>query len=184
MKLSGETVDFQRPLFGVDAYVAGTSIHSLLSDLWHSKFNPPTYFTIRDLHLTIKKVEIMARKRSPGTVTSAAPAQFRFINVQIEETAYEDVMEFASEGESLLEAFVLLLETGYKFSFSLNAQNDMFVCAMTDRRDGSATENACLTGAADNWYDALRVVLYKHTVILKQNWNDPTLLASAKRRIM
>jgi len=93
-------------------------------------------------------------------------------------------MERYQDGDALMDAMQRYMEIGYKFSFAVNKQNDMVSASMTDRREGSESENACLTGSSDSWYDALKVVLYKHEVILKSNWSEQASAAVARRRIM
>lgn len=177
-------MSFQRYLIDPATYDPGRSTRSLIRALWSIKYNAPTFYTIQTVHALLREIEEMTRTRKNARERQSSDKSFRFLNVSIEDADYDDVMDFAREGDKLLEALVMLMETGYKFSFSLNNQNDLFVCAMTDRRVGSQTENTCLTGAADSWYDALRVCLYKHTIILKQDWANHEALAVTKRRIM
>ena len=126
----------------------------------------------------------MARKRVPQVEQTPKQGEFRFLNVPIDEDAYEDVMSEYQDGDALMDGMQRYMEIGYKFSFAVNKQNDMVICSMTDRRAGSAYENACLTGGSDSWYDALKVVLYKHEHILRSDWAQAASVAQIRRRLI
>jgi len=177
-------MDFQREIPGVSWSSPGLSVGSCHRALIEVRYAPPTWYTIRSLTGLIRELEIMARKRSNKVPTTKNPGEFRFMNVPVPDDAYEDIMDKYSDGDALMDSFQLLMETGYKFGFALNAQNDMFICSMTDRRPESPTLNACLTGGADSWYDALKVTLYKHQVLLQSDWTKAEGVETVKRRLI
>ena len=177
-------MDFQRQLPGFDTGTAGTSIDTLHNALLSIRYAPLTRHTMRSLSCLVKDMEAVARTRSKDKPAITTSKEFRFINVALDDSAYDDIMDRYSDGDALMDAFQLYMETGYKFSFALNAQNDLVICSMVDRRDGSVTENACLTGGADSWYDALKVVMYKHEVILLSDWSKASEPGVVKRRLI
>jgi len=177
-------MDFQRELPGVSWGSPGTSVGGCHRALIEIRYAPPSWYTIRSLTSLVKDLETMARKRSNKVPVTRNGGDFRFINVPVPDDAYEDIMDKYSDADALMDSFQLLMEAGYKFGFALNAQNDMFICSMTDRRSDSATENACLTGGADSWYDALKVTLYKHQVLLQSDWSKAEGLDIVKRRLI
>jgi len=169
---------------GLGDIAPGRSHRSLKSDLLRHRYSYPSWFLIAQVNALTEDLHAMARARNKGQETVSKPGTFRFINVTIDETAYEEIMERYQDGDALMDAMQRYMEIGYKFSFAVNKQNDMVSASMTDRREGSESENACLTGSSDSWYDALKVVLYKHEVILKSNWSEQASTAAARRRIM
>jgi len=71
-----------------------------------------------------------------------------------------------------------------KVSFAVNGKNDLTICSFADRREDSATFGACLTGGADGWYDALRVTLYKYTLLLHGDLGEGEKANGARSRIV
>lgn len=69
--------------------------------------------------------------------------------------------------------FLLLSEAvsaGHKLSMTFNKQNDQFVCSFTGNDGTGKHEGFTLSGYAGDWYISLRVLLYKHCVLLESDW--------------
>lgn len=177
-------MDYQPYLPGFGSIEPGYSRRTTVNALLSIRYAPLTWYTMRALAGLIKELEDVARTRSKDKPPVSVNKEFRFINVALDDSAYEDIMDRYSDGDALMDAFQVYMETGYKFSFALNGQNDLVICSMTDRRPNSVTENACLTGGADSWYDALKVVLYKHEVILLSDWSKASDIGATKRRLL
>jgi hypothetical protein len=69
--------------------------------------------------------------------------------------------------------FVLLSDavaSGHKLSITFNKQNDQFVASFTGNEGTGKHEGYTLSAYASDWYNALRVLLFKHSVLLDARW--------------
>jgi len=93
-------------------------------------------------------------------------SKFYFVSCSVNPDAWEHIAGLYPTAEHTFDFLAAVLADGLKVSFAVNGKNDLTICSLTDRREGSASFGACLTGGADGWYDALRVVAYKYTALL------------------
>jgi len=59
----------------------------------------------------------------------------------------------------------------YKITFSLDPNNDTYVCSMTDTDANSDFGGYCLTGRGPTLLAAFASLMYKHTVKLAEGWD-------------
>jgi len=109
---------------------------------------------------------------------------FYFVNVAVDDDDLEGIAEAYGKPDGVFDALTGLLSEGLRVAFSVNARNDMTTCSLTDKREGSASQGATLSGSADGWYDALRVTLYKYHVLLGGDLTAGERVKGSKPRIM
>jgi len=126
----------------------------------------------------------MTGKRQNGSKGNAEKTNFYFVNCAVDASMWENVAEAYPLADDVFIALAGLLDDGYKVGFSVNTGNNLTTCSITDKREGSQTNGACLTAAADGWYDALRVGLYKFTMLLHGDLANATKADGGGVRIM
>lgn len=63
-----------------------------------------------------------------------------------------------------------LIMSGYKLTLSYNDANQSYSASLTCRDKASVNAGLTLSGYASTWYQALRVVLFKHEVVANGDW--------------
>lgn len=63
---------------------------------------------------------------------------------------------------------VAIVQSGWKTSFSWDDYNDCFIASCTQRDDGVANYNVCVTSRSENMFEALMLNIYKITVMFKE----------------
>jgi len=160
-------VDYQQYLLPPETFREGESWLSLRAQLRHHMNDGNWYQTTALVNMVVSKMEDRMGKSGNARKSVGSLDSFHFVNVPVSAEDWELVVQEFSEVEAVLASVGEFVAVGYKLSFSLNGQNQLTVCSLTDKREGSSTYGACLTGGADGWYDALRVVLYKFHCVLK-----------------
>lgn len=125
--------------------------------------------TLREVHtINILCIEAELRMRivAKGKTEYRPPDNFRFVTVTVSGEDVAKIDEAYGTPEAVFDFLQEAIAEGLKVSFASNEKNGMVVCSLYDRRKDSPSSGACLTGGAATWYDALRVVAYKYTVIL------------------
>lgn len=106
-----------------------------------------------------------SRKSKNGT-----SKEFRFINHDLDSKDKEWLEACDLDTEFPLTSLSDLVEAGYKFSLSNDVRNNTFVASITDRDEGSAFYNACLTGRGATPVDAWYSLCYRHLVLAQGDW--------------
>lgn len=132
------------------------------------------------MRLVLWERMMAGKKEQPKAEVSS----FYFVNVAVTEDDLPSIDELFPTPDTTFQIFTAVLDAGLKVGFSLNAKADMVVCSLTDRREGSPTVGACLTGGGEGWYVALCVVLYKYTALLHGDFANGNTGEGSKRRIM
>lgn len=116
---------------------------------------------------------IMARGKSPGGAKTEKGTQAgwtTFVEISVvglTQTALDDALP---DADTVFGMMAGLIERGYRLGVSYNPQNDAFIASWTCKNDGDANAGCTMTSFAGTWYDAIRVSLYKHFNIARQNW--------------
>jgi len=124
--------------------------------------------------------ETMARGRG-GSKTAAKPVTGQWTvwaEVKVPDEAWPDILQRYAGNDELTEAVALLLERGYRISFSTNPQNDTVTCSLTCKDDDSPNAGMTLTSFAGTWWEALMVSCYKHYVVSAEVWAGPDAAAT------
>lgn len=69
-----------------------------------------------------------------------------------------------------------VVSLGYKLGVSFDAGNACFIVSLTCKVENDVNEDLCMTARADDWLEALQLILFKHQVVCEgKSWQ-------AKRR--
>lgn len=128
--------------------------------------------------------EVMMARQGKGKQETTQLDTFYYVNVAITPMDWPLVEAEFPTVEGTLETLGALLLEGMKVSFSHNHQNQVTMCSLTDKREGSPTRGACLSGGADGWYDAFRVVLWKYLCVLKGDLSRENQASGGTLRLM
>lgn len=115
---------------------------------------------------------------------SEPQGKFYWVNAAVDEDDLPEINRLLPTPEVTFNLLTGVLLEGLKVGFSVNAKNDLTICSISDRREGSPTFGACLTGGADGWYDSLCVCLYKYTALLQGNLANGSTSNESKSRII
>lgn len=114
-------------------------------------------------------LRIMAgRKKEPGNLAGWEG----FAKVELSDSDKEAFGEWELIDEDVFVLMADLLNTGYKLTLSYSDQNNSYNAALTCKDIASPNKGYTLSGYATSWYQALRVVLYKHVVVTGGNWSN------------
>lgn len=108
---------------------------------------------------------------------------FHFVNVAVSDDDIDTIDELFPTADVAFGLLTGVLTEGFKVSFAVNSRNDMTICSLFDKREGSPTAGACLTGGGDGWYESLVVCLYKYTHLLQGDLGAAAADKGVKRRI-
>lgn len=118
----------------------------------------------------------MARKKaadSPGQEngkTGGGYGNWKFVRHQMSRDEKEQLREWNLDLETLGQMLDRLVDSDIKLSVALDAYNKCVTASLACRLQTSEDVNLILTGRAQSAYDAIRVVLYKHYVLLTDGW--------------
>lgn len=113
---------------------------------------------------------IMAVKKAQGK--EAKKAEFRgFINIDIPTDRKIEAKAFILQTEEISILIEQAVASQYKFSFTRNDKNDTYIASMQCNDGGSPNGGYVLSAHANHWYDALGVLVWKHFILLEQNWH-------------
>lgn len=127
--------------------------------------------------------ELMGKPQN-GSKQPAGTENFYFVNVRLQDDAWLMVAELYPTPDKVFDLLSELIANEHKVGFSLNGQSGLTTCSITDKRAGSPSFGACLTAAADGWYDALRVALYKFHTLLDGDLANGSRGSDERPRIM
>jgi hypothetical protein len=114
----------------------------------------------------------MARGKRKGVPTSPSNNSWntQFVDIPLTGVTMDEIVATFPKEEMVFDSLADLLEDGYRVGFAYNAQNDAVICSITCKDAQSVNAGMTFTAFAGNWYDALRVGLYKHYVVAEQVW--------------
>lgn len=128
-----------------------------------------TEYFVRRVNQYVSRIGVRMTTQKKGKAQSNGLENFHFVNCSVGPDDWVLVEAEFGEADGVFDSLALLLAQGFKVSFSVNHGNNLTIATLTDKRDVSLTYGACLTAGADGWYDALRVLLYKYHVVLKDD---------------
>lgn len=176
--------DFQNRLPWDFASIQGVNTRSLILDLWR-RWNDGNYsWVTRDINRIVDTIEERIRIMSPKPDSKFDASKFYFVSCSVSETDIPEIERLYPTPDTVFDFLVGVLAEGLKVSFAVNAKNDLTICSLTDKTEGSASYGGCLTGGADGWYDALRVVAYKYTALLHGDMSQGERGESKTMRIL
>jgi len=99
-----------------------------------------------------------------------APRVFdiEFVNVTLNESQRKDFKAwYATSFESLADEIGQVMVDDYRVSCNWDDNNQCFIATFTGKTDNRANPSRALSSRADNWFEALGINLFKHTVLFK-----------------
>lgn len=83
----------------------------------------------------------------------------------------EDVLVFLQES----------VTSGYKFTLVYNKQNDSYSASFTGGIGCGANAGYTLSAFSDSWFEAVKLLVFKHSVIADGDWSATALPARQRR---
>jgi len=93
-----------------------------------------------------------------------------FVDVKLTAEEKETYGQWDVQDEDLWVLVVDAIGSGHKLSVTYNRQNDQFVASYTGQTGTKGNEGFTLSAYAKDWYNAVRVLAYKHTILLESDW--------------
>lgn len=120
-----------------------------------------------DLGRYLKEVDV---GRDPKTREKQKPQWVGHKDFKLDAQAKDNYEHWDIHDDDVYELAATTVQSGYKLSFTFNSGNDTFNAALTG--DGGEGKNYTYTMSAfaPDWYNALRLVLFKHHVLLDGDW--------------
>lgn len=175
---------YQLSFLGSLEYGSSKTCNSLLLDLWRCWSEGNTAYTTRKVNRIVAHLSERIQILMPVPQKTADNGAFYFVNVSVDEDDLPEIEQLFPTPEVTFRLLTAVLVSGLKVSFAVNAKNDLTICSLSDRREGSASFGACLTGGADGWYDSLCVCLYKFTALLQGDFANGSKGGGEKPRII
>lgn len=175
---------YQPALLDIPPFGGTETLGSMRLALWSIWTLGNHYHAVNQVNRIVVQMEKRIRNMAPKALSSPSDVKFYFVNVSVGEDDIPIMDELFPTPDVTFNLLTGMLADGLKVSFALNAHNDMTICSITDRREGSKTAGACLTGGGDGWYDALVVALYKYTHLLQGDLGAGKSSAGQSRRII
>jgi hypothetical protein len=99
-----------------------------------------------------------------------------FVSVHIPESALDKADKWVSNNfPDLDQHLTMLLNDGYKISWSYHANTDMYICSMTGTKNAVRNRQKTMSTWGHSPLDALGLALYKHIVICdNDDWGEGT----------
>lgn len=94
-----------------------------------------------------------------------------FVNYKPTEEDYERFQAWDIHDGDLFLLLSEIVSSGYKQGTSYNADNQTFNATLICGDKDSPNYNYGMSAFAPSWYDALRLLIYKHTVIFAYEWD-------------
>lgn len=96
--------------------------------------------------------------------------QLRFLNVRLTDEQLKEADEWEVKPVQVWAALDHALHAGLSLSFSYNSERKTASAMFIDRREESEAANWALSAFSDDCKDALKLLLYKHFELLKEDW--------------
>lgn len=120
-----------------------------------------------------KGVNLMARGKSGKSADAARQSKgawTQFVNVSMSSVSWDDVKTAFPAGKGLFEQLQVLLDNHYRVSFSYDQRTDSVSCSLSGKGDDHAHSGKTLVSFAPTWVEAVQVSLYKHYILLQEDW--------------
>lgn len=142
-------------------------------------YNHPSYTLLKTINEHWSMIDMTRNGKKPTQNVSVGYTPATFVDVRVSEDDADGIMTEFGAMDDAFDAMAALLDASYKVTFTYNPQNGTAIATITCRDEKSVNFNRALSGFSDTWMDALRAVLYKHYVLLKEDW---TSAASSGKR--
>jgi len=120
-------------------------------------------------------MEVMM-SRGKGTqktaVKNASAYGTEFVNFTMPAAELGNMQARYSDAATLWEDLQTTLAAGYRVSFSYSQERTAFITSLTCRAEGMPNDGCTMTSFAGDWTTSLSVALYKHIVLLQEDWSS------------
>jgi len=93
-----------------------------------------------------------------------------FVERPLSDDELQQADDYKIKPAELAEAMCALSEAGYDIKLSYNQQHKSASATIVDQRPNLRTSGYALSARGTNCVDAFKLLLYKHTVLLAQDW--------------
>lgn len=107
----------------------------------------------------------------PVVQSKGAVGSVWFVNVSVSEADAGKIEDFFPSVDAVYDAMVEVMVDGYRVAFNYDMGRDAIIASLTCRNEGLANHNGVLNAFAGDWFTALKVVLFKHYVVLGEAWS-------------
>lgn len=104
-----------------------------------------------------------------------------FVEISLAGYTEQELDDAYRSPEELYDKLAVMLEAGYRVAVSYNAQNDAFIASVSCRDDSSVNAGCTFTALAGDWVSALRMAVFKHFDVAKEEWGAQNPAASRPR---
>jgi len=119
--------------------------------------------------------------RDPKSKKEKYQFQFRgFVDVKLSDVQRDAFSSWDVHDEELYEIVATVVQGGFKLSTTYNSGNDTFTATLTGQNGTGDADGYSMSSFAPDWYNALRLLVFKHTVILEGDWARAAQAESAK----
>lgn len=140
-------------------YVKGARLAALLTD-WAKELQDTLYYG----------QEIMGMATKPKQQGYGEWKGFKDFRLTAEQL--EGFAAFEHHDDDLMDLVQTVLANDYKLTFTYNGQADTYNAAMTANGEKDPNKGYTMSAFAPSMYAALRLLMYKHWVLLDQNWDN------------
>lgn len=96
-----------------------------------------------------------------------------FVNLKVSENERSDFDGWSqAEGENIWPMLEEQMVEGLKLSVSYDAENGCSVATFTGAGCVGIRERCCFTARAATWDEAVRLLLYKHLILMDGDWSS------------
>lgn len=157
LALLGQRRTFLRELRG--DYVKRSQLASLLT-LWANEW----------YELIEQARELVGMARDKNGSSGLAWKGFKDFKLNPEQL--EAFAHFEAHDDDLMDLVQSSLGADYKLTFTYNGQSDTYNAAMTCNADKDVNQGYTMSAFAPSMYTALRLLMFKHWVLLEGNWGN------------
>ena len=158
LALLGQRRTFLRELRG--DYVRKSQLCGVLT-LWASEW--------QELLFEAERIMGMATKAKNGNGLSEWKG---FKDFRLNPEQLEGFASFEAHDDDLMDLVQTMLAADYKLTFTYNGQADTYNAAATCNGEKDPNKGYTMSAFAPSMYAALRLLMYKHYVLLDQNWDN------------
>lgn len=104
-----------------------------------------------------------------------------FVDVKLTSEQDEAFDSWDLEDEDVLLLLGSTVAEGYKFTLAYNGSNDNFSASLTGGLPTGENAGYTLSAFAETWYEAIKYLMFKHSVVCDGDWRNSPAAARAKR---
>lgn len=127
-----------------------------------------TYHTLLT-NLFYEVIYMTTKPRTPNR--PKGQPELEFLDVTLSDADFEALDTAKISASQLVANLVAAVESGFRFSYSYKPETKKANAMFTDTRVGSPTKDKAVSAFSDNCADAMRILLYKHVVVLEGDWS-------------